>query len=545
MLPEIKILSVFLLFVLLRFTTRKTATSLLISVFCALLLSNEGSFPKSFERLSVLLVSNLELTNLFKTPLKVWNPYICLFMLIVVIFAGLLEQVGAIDCLIHSLKKRITSKKQAQFLLVKSGFITSFDDFFSAWFLGTFSKKIGEKHRLSSAKLAFIVANLTSFLVLFNPLSSWFAAFSSFYHESGIQAKFEIAGVVKSNAIFAYCKTLIFMVFPIYGLLTLFFLIYKNISFGAIGKYELVAEQKGFTHQDSFDLQAKAETKNEASPKINATIMDFYVPFICFFSFVLLGVLFSTDRVFNAQQNYYESFLPSSPFCIASGALLALLGTLIFYFFRRMLSISVFVSVAKKSVKIVAPSIFLLILSWVFGDVLVDELGLRKFIYSHADNALLLNFYPFVFCLFGLVLSFFIGSVWACVAILIPVLLGCLEINPSYFIDNRPDILFWCCMGALFSGSVAGDVLSPFSDTNILVASALGMSSLQLAILKLGYMLPVLFATIIFYLIVAFYFPLMNMWCFFGTLGVILFLLFGYFLLMNNFRRPKMSNVLN
>jgi Na+/H+ antiporter NhaC len=111
---------------------------------------------------------------------------------------------------------------------------------------------------------------------------------------------------------------------------------------------------------------------------------------------------------------------------------------------------------------------------------------------------------PVLLFVVSLTITLTTGSAWGTFSILIPIatqmLISFLHLEVPVALDQMP-ILF-PALGAVLSGAVCGNHISPFAETTVMTATSVGIAPLDHARTQLGYILPVIIATFFAFVVV-------------------------------------------
>ena len=169
----------------------------------------------------------------------------------------------------------------------------------------------------------------------------------------------------------------------------------------------------------------------------------------------MLGISFITSRVSGSA---FRAALTSGYLYAA----LVLMGLMLFYKSKTFKEIfSIYLNGMKKMSEIV----IILILAWSLG-VINKDLGADQFLIGFLKTLdINSGFIPAIAFIFGAVISFSTGSSWGTYSIMVPLVI------PMAVTFNAP---LYVTIGAILSGGLFGDHVSPISDTTILSSAGAG-----------------------------------------------------------------------
>lgn len=140
---------------------------------------------------------------------------------------------------------------------------------------------------------------------------------------------------------------------------------------------------------------------------------------------------------------------------------MSLIITFIFYLPRKVLTFNQFTDSFVEGLKSMAPAMMILCLAWTLSGICSqDYLNLGAYVASVVSNmSAIYKFMPFVFFVTALGLAFATGTSWGSFSILIPIIVA---------VFPQEGMMLSLTVGACLAGTVAGDHISPISDTTIL-----------------------------------------------------------------------------
>ena len=121
-------------------------------------------------------------------------------------------------------KKKIKTRAGAQLATIALGVLIFIDDYFNCLTVGSVMRPVTDQHRVSRAKLAFLIDSTAAPICIIAPISSWAAAVSGFVEgEDGFSI---FISAIPYN--FYALLTIVMMI----GLVVL------NVDFGSMKHYE-------------------------------------------------------------------------------------------------------------------------------------------------------------------------------------------------------------------------------------------------------------------------------------------------------------------
>ena len=372
------------------------------------------------------------------------NAGIFIFLVILGIFVALINKTGAAAAFGKWAQKNIKTRVGAQLATFVLGILIFIDDYFNCLTVGSVMKPVTDSHKVSRAKLSYLIDATAAPVCMIAPISSWAAAVSE-YAEGTEMGGFEL-----------FIKAIPFNYYSLATLLFVFLIIVMKVDFGPMAKHERNAIEKG-------DLFTTGVSTNKAKEEIEVNekgrVYDLVFPVvlliaICIFALVYVGgILDGTDFITAFGDTDATVGLPW-------GALIALVVTIIYLCFRRVITFKDAMDCVPKGFVAMVPAILILTFATSLKGV-TDLLGAKAYIeelmMGAADGLDL--FLPAVIFIVACGLAFATGTSWGTFGILIPIVTAMFEVsNPLYIIG----------MSACLAGAVCGDHCSPISDTTIM-----------------------------------------------------------------------------
>ena len=420
-----------LLAIVLAFITKEVYSSLLAGILVGVLFYT-GFHPwAAFNALFDIMKDNMNLNILIFDVL--------LGMIIV-----LMQKSGGSTAYGNWAGKKIKSKKAALLATSGLGVLIFVDDYFNCLTVGSVMRPVTDRHKVSRAKLAYIIDATAAPVCIIAPISSWAAAVNSYVPADAGITGFQL-----------FLRTI---PYNLYALLTLFMVVYITVrafDFGEMKKHE-----KNAANGDLFTAGAE-EFDNVAEEKISpkGRVFDLVLP-IAVLIVSAVGAMIYTGMLDGAT-NLIDAFAG----CDAETSLIfATFVTVIFmmllYLPRKVVSFKEFMDSLVEGFKLMIPAVMVLILAWTLkgvGDALCLDGFVAGVIGTNASASFLI---PVLMFAMGLFLAFSTGTSWGTFAILIPI------VTAVFGGENLEMMII--SVSAVLAGAVCGDHVSPISDTTIM-----------------------------------------------------------------------------
>ena len=173
---------------------------------------------------------------------------------------------------------KLKSRKTAMLATGVLGSLIFIDDYFNCLTVGTVMKPVTDKHKISRAKLAYIIDATAAPVCIIAPISSWAAAVGS---------NLAITGEFESD-LAAFVATIPYNLYAILSIVMVFLLCFVNLDFGSMQKAEIAA-QKG--ELGAVDQPNAEGTPFQENPK--GRVFDMLIPIFALIVFSILAMLYN------------------------------------------------------------------------------------------------------------------------------------------------------------------------------------------------------------------------------------------------------------
>lgn len=374
-----------------------------------------------------------------------YNVGILVFLVMLGVIVCLMNMSGGSAAFGRWAQKRIKTRIGAQLATVVLGCLIFVDDYFNCLTVGSVMRPITESHKVSKAKLAYLIDATAAPVCIIAPISSWAAAVSGFVGEG------EGFRVFISAIPYNY-----------YALLTIFFMIgitIMRIDYGPMRKHE----ENAILHDDIYTTPERpyADAEKEVRDDGKGRVIDLVIPVIIIIVFCICGIMYS-GGFFHGENNFIDSFANSDAAAgLSFGSLLSLIVIIIYFMFRRTIKFREMMDAIPEGFKAMIAAILILTLAWTIK-TMTDSLGAADYVAGIVESGAesFMNFLPAIVFLVGCGLAFATGTSWGTFGVLIPIVMAVFE---NY--DVQMEII---SISACMAGAVMGDHCSPISDTTIM-----------------------------------------------------------------------------
>ena len=369
--------------------------------------------------------------------------------------------------------------------LVLLGVLIFVDDYFNCLTVGAVMRPVTESHKISRAKLAYVIDATAAPVCMIAPVSSWAAA---------------VAGYVQSDSVNGIELFIRQIPYNYYCLLTLVMIVVislLNIDYGPMLTHEYNAQVKDDLFTTEHRPFAGDDEYEEGAKK--GSVLDLILPVIVLIAACVIGLIY-TGGFFDGV-SFIDAFADCSAgpgLCI--GSLIGVLFTFVWFWLRGAISFTKSMeSIPGGFTQMIAP-ILILCLAWTLCNVTRNGLYSMDFVVNAMENAgSLLNILPAIIFIIGAFIGFATGTSWGTIGIMAPIV-----VNVFNYDDPMQQTLCVIGLAAACAGGVCGDHCSPISDTTIMASAGAHCYHLNHVYTQLPYAITVACVSFVSFLIAGF-----------------------------------------
>ncbi len=430
--------------------------------------------------LAALLYTEFHVGNAMQATVDVMsnavggNICIVIFLVLLGMLVALMSKSGASGAYGEWATKNIKTKRGSLLATAGLGVLIFVDDYFNCLTVGTIMKPITDKHKITRAKLAYIIDATAAPVCIIAPVSSWAAAVSTSLPEnSGL------------DGFMLFIKAIPYNYYALFTLLMVLLLIVWNFDFGKMKKYE---ERFGTR------VTSKEESGIEITGK--GKVLDLIIP-IAVLIVSCVGAMLYTGGILEGASIRQAFADCSSAFALVIGAFITIIVTAFLYLPRRIITFRQFADSLTDGFKAMVPAILILTFAWTLSDICRDYLEIDVYVKELVEgSAISMAVLPVIFFVIALGLAFSTGTSWGTFAILLPII--------AAIFDNQATTLFLISMSAVMAGAVCGDHVSPISDTTILSSTGAECDHMEHVNTQLPYAMLVAIVCAVCYVVAGF-----------------------------------------
>ena len=384
------------------------------------------------------------------------NIAIIVFLVILGIMVDLMNKTGGSEAFGRWAKKAVKTRAGAQLMTMLLGVLIFIDDYFNCLTVGAVMRPVTESHKISRAKLAYVIDSTAAPVCMIAPVSSWAAAVSGYVQSDNVNGIQLFVAQIPWNY---YCLLTLLMIVVISIL---------NIDYGPMLTHEYNAQVK----DDLFTTPERpfaGADDYETGSKGKSSVLDLILPVIVLIATCIIGLIY-TGGFFDAESEYVGDFMgafsnASSGAGLAIGSMLALVFTFVYFWLRGSIGFEKsFESVPQGFIQMISP-ILILSFAWTLCGLTRYGMNSADFVINAMSGAGdLAKFLPAVIFIIGAAIGFATGTSWGTIGIMAPIVVQ------VFNYDVQPTL---CTIGlaAACAGGVMGDHCSPISDTTIMASA--------------------------------------------------------------------------
>lgn len=224
-----------------------------------------------------------------------WNIYIILFLFILGAITALINITGGSRAFGEWALTKVKSRIGAQILSAILGIAIFIDDYFNALAVGQVARPITDRHRVSRAKLAYIIDSTSAPVCVVSPVSSWGAFII------GIVGTVFATHNINDISAFAAFLEMIPMNLYVWAALGLVFItVSRNIDFGSMKMHERRTMETGVPYDPKKEIPG--EIKEDLPVGENGTVGDLIVPIVTLFIGTIVVIVWSGLKTVTASR---------------------------------------------------------------------------------------------------------------------------------------------------------------------------------------------------------------------------------------------------
>jgi len=430
---------------------------------------------------------------------------------------SLMEKSGGIDGFAKVLSRYVKNSKGGQFVVFVSGVCFFFDSYSSILTVGGLCYPITDRLFISREKLAFLVDSTCSPVISIMPISKWISFVANLLQEELDSMKKlkedgdDIPDGLPTSGTEVFLATIKYRYYPIFMLFFIPCIIAFDRDFGPM----LIAERKVFIYGrtdggDGREERSKNEVSNKPKPDTPKLWYNMAIPIILLITFLLLGTIVVSNEV-GVEQTIREKInnsdsnkviligtvstticvIPLYLFQFVKDGVLYLPGPSALRLFwikyryppttiedaneypRQLLTMFEFKNTFVNGIIRVQSFFAVLTLAWGIA-LITTQIGTDRFFATKIISSFHINSLPTFAYVTSCLMSLATGTSFGTMTIMITLIT-----KPSWTLSKGDLDSFYQVIGAVLSGSIFGDHVSPISDTTLLSSYACHCGHMQ------------------------------------------------------------------
>lgn len=406
-----------------------------------------------------------------------WNVGILVFLVMLGILVSMLNKAGGSAAFGKWASKHIKTRIGAQISVMILGVLIFVDDYFNCLTVGSVMRPVTDRHKVSRAKLSYIIDATAAPVCIIAPISSWAAAVtSSVPEDSGI------------NGFAVFLQTIPYNLYAILTLVMVLLVTVLRVDFGPMKKHEMNA-----IAGDLFTTPGRPYEGNEEEV-INekAHVLDLILPVAVLIASCIVAMVYTGG--FFEGASFVDAFAASDASVgLVLGGAVTLVFTFIYYMMRDVLSFEEFAKCIPEGFQSMIAPILILTMAWTLSGM-TNLLGAKYFVADLVANSAsaMQGFLPMIIFLVAAFLAFATGTSWGTFSILLPIVIGVFPEGQMMVIS----------IASCLAGAVCGDHCSPISDTTIMASAGGHCEHVNHVVTQLPYVLVVGSVCMVGYLLI-------------------------------------------
>ena len=408
-----------------------------------------------------------------------YNMGIIIFLILLGALVSMMNKAGGSAAFGRWATKHIKSRVGAQLATIALGVLIFIDDYFNCLTVGSVMRPVADAHKVSRAKLSYLIDATAAPVCIIAPISSWAAAVAGFARSAGAE-----------NGIKLFIQAIPYNFYALLTIIMMIFLALMKFDYGPMKTHEKNAKEKGDLFTSGTQQAVEEMTAN---PK--GKVIDLIFPVLVLIVTCVIGMIYSGG--FFSGESFIDAFSNSDASVgLAYGAGITIIITVIYYLLRRVLKFKDLMESLPEGFKAMVPAIMILACAWTLK-AMTDSLGAKIFISQLIEGSAgaFQSFLPAIIFVIAVGLSFATGTSWGTFGILIPIVL-------SVFGAGEPITIV--AISACMAGAVCGDHCSPISDTTIMASAGAQCDHINHVSTQLPYALTVAGVSAVSYVIAGF-----------------------------------------
>lgn len=474
-----------LVVIIIAILTKRLNIALLCGIVTTALIASEGVMSETISLIG---------KRLWQTVSEIDNIYLYSFLFTISSLIVLFGYTGCTNAFTYLTSCRLNNKKAVQTSSILISFMLSVDDYLSILTTGYIMRPLIDAYGIPRVKLAYLTHSLAGVVVILLPVSSWVATITGNLYMAGVDSNDPTAKIA-IDPFFLYLQTIPFMFYSLLVIASVIFVVHRSISYGPMREYE--KETVNHTARKDF------------SEKAGGSIFDFLAPLFVLVGTVFFGIPYAggfwmlggSHTFIQSLKNNNKTFLIMF---IASA--LAFILALTIALLRRSITMSKLPRIGIEGINLMKNAVLMVFLASTLSIMIRQDVQTGQYLAHILYGAFLINLLPVLFFLLSFTCAISTGSAWGTFGLMIPIAIPMIVSLMDMTSPANPAFIpiLYPILGAIFSGSVCGDHVSPFSETTIMAATSAGVTPLTHFYTQAPYAAPAFIATTVTFIVSGF-----------------------------------------
>lgn len=422
--------------------------------------------------------------------INTWNMSIVAFLLLLGMMTAVLTLSGGTRAFANWALVHIKDKRGASLLAASLGVFIFIDDYFNSLAVGSISRPVTDRFKVSRAKLAYILDSTAAPMCIIMPVSSWGAYIMTII--SGILLSH---GMTEYSPLGAYVALIPMNFYAIFTLLMVFAVIIFKLDIGAMKKLEREAENlTSIEEGDHVDLQDELGIEEHLRGKVGDLIYPIIGLIIATLFFMIYTgntALATAEKPFSLLGAFENTDVGAS---LVYGGLVGLFLSL-FTVIKQRQSFSNIKFALWVGAKSMFGAIIILFFAWSIGSV-IGDMKTGTYLSTLVQGNIGIHWLPVILFVLSGAMAFSTGTSWGTFGIMLPI---------AGDMAGATDLAMMLPMlSAVLAGSVFGDHCSPISDTTILSSTGARCEHIDHVATQLPYALSMALVSIVGFIVIGF-----------------------------------------
>lgn len=415
-----------------------------------------------------------------------WNLSIIGFLFLLGMLTSIMMVSGATGAFADWAKNKISTRRGSTLLTAVLGIFIFVDDYFNSLAVGSISRPLTDRYKVSRAKLAYLLDSTAAPMCVLMPVSSWGAYIIAII--GGILASHAITDI---SPLSAFMQMIPMNFYAIFAIAMVFAVVYLNLDFGVMAKEEQAAKE-GQLFDPEKGLPAGATAELEESDKGN--LFGLIIPILV----LIVGTVFfminsgadslaADNKAFSVLGAFENTDVGSS---LVYGAIAGLVTALVLSVISGV-SIQLLLQACFHGAKSMLPAVYILFFAWAIGST-IGSIETGKYLATLIGDSIPTGLLPVIVFVLAGFMAFATGTSWGTFGIMLPI--------AGDMAAGTEIALMLPMLASVLAGSVFGDHCSPISDTTILSSTGANCHHMDHVLSQLPYALSTAVVCVVGYL---------------------------------------------